>query len=123
MGYLIGTDEAGYGPNLGPLVISASVWQVPDGVRGEDLFDRLRHVIARSPQQAENLTPPCMVVADSKILYKSNGDLRHLERGLWAAWALLGKQPQSWREVWNDLAPQAENELSISPWFNQYEAR
>ena len=29
MGYLIGTDEAGYGPNLGPLVISASVWHVP----------------------------------------------------------------------------------------------
>ena len=25
--YLIGTDEAGYGPNLGPLVVSASVWR------------------------------------------------------------------------------------------------
>ncbi len=31
MPYLLGTDEAGYGPNLGPLVISASVWEVPDG--------------------------------------------------------------------------------------------
>lgn len=28
MNYLIGTDEAGYGPNLGPLVIVATVWQV-----------------------------------------------------------------------------------------------
>ncbi len=26
---VVGTDEAGYGPNLGPLVISATVWQVP----------------------------------------------------------------------------------------------
>ena len=41
MGYLIGTDEAGYGPNLGPLVISATVWEAPDGVGGEDLFGRL----------------------------------------------------------------------------------
>jgi hypothetical protein len=123
MVYIIGTDEAGYGPNLGPLVISASVWQAPDGVRGEDLFGRLGHVIAGSLKQAEGLTQPCMVVADSKVLYKSNGDLRHLERGLWAAWALLGKQPRSWREVWTDLAPQAENELSASPWFNQYEAQ
>ena len=28
MPYLIGMDEAGYGPNLGPLVVSASVWQM-----------------------------------------------------------------------------------------------
>jgi hypothetical protein len=46
MTYLIGTDEAGYGPNLGPLVISATVWQVPDGVRSEDLYGRLRGVVA-----------------------------------------------------------------------------
>ena len=36
MPFLLGTDEAGYGPNLGPLVISASVWEVPDG--GDDLY-------------------------------------------------------------------------------------
>ena len=54
MGYLIGTDEAGYGPNLGPLVISATVWEAPDGVGGEDLFDRLGHVIAPSES-----APPC----------------------------------------------------------------
>ena len=50
MGYLIGTDEAGYGPNLGPLVISATAWEAPDGVGGEDLFDRLGHVIAQKPE-------------------------------------------------------------------------
>ena len=51
MGYLIGTDEAGYGPNLGPLVISATVWEAPDGVGGEDLFGRLGHVIAAEPRR------------------------------------------------------------------------
>jgi hypothetical protein len=122
MGYLIGTDEAGYGPNLGPLVISASVWQAPDGLCGEDLFGRLGHVIAGSLKQAEKLTPPCMVVADSKILYNSGGDLRHLERGLWAAWALLGLQPRTWREAWHALAARAADEFSISPWFNRYDA-
>jgi hypothetical protein len=43
--YLIGTDEAGYGPNLGPLVISAAVWQVPSGVRTEELYDRLEGTV------------------------------------------------------------------------------
>ncbi len=122
MGYLIGSDEAGYGPNLGPLVISASVWQVPDDLRGEDLFDRLGHVIAGSLKQAEKLPPPCMVVADSKILYNSGCGLRHLERGLWAAWALLGYRPRTWREAWRVLAAQATDEFSISPWFNSYDA-
>ena len=28
MTLLIGTDEAGYGPNLGPLVVAATAWRV-----------------------------------------------------------------------------------------------
>lgn len=122
MGYLIGTDEAGYGPNLGPLVISASVWQVPDGMRSEDLFDRLRDVIAGSIAEADKRDPPRVVIADSKILYHSGGDLRHLERGLWAAWALLEYQPRCWREVWNTLATQPPGEFCTRPWFNEYDA-
>lgn len=122
MVYLIGTDEAGYGPNLGPLVISASVWQVPDGVGNEDLFDRLRHVIAGSIAEAEKHDPPRVVFADSKILYHSGGDLRRLERGLWAACALLEKIPRSWREVWNTLASGPIDELCVRPWFKMYDA-
>jgi hypothetical protein len=28
MGILIGMDEAGYGPNFGPLVVAATAWEV-----------------------------------------------------------------------------------------------
>jgi ribonuclease HII len=34
MGILIGMDEAGYGPNLGPLVVAATAWEVPEEVGG-----------------------------------------------------------------------------------------
>lgn len=37
MGILIGMDEAGYGPNFGPLVVAATAWEVREGrseVRG-----------------------------------------------------------------------------------------
>jgi hypothetical protein len=122
MAYIIGTDEAGYGPNLGPLVISASLWRVANGTGSEDLFQRIRHVFARSLDEADGYDPPRAVIADSKLLYRSSGDLRHLERGLWAAWALLGQQPRRWREVWHALAPEALDELRAATWFNDYDA-
>ncbi|MCI0331927.1 MAG: hypothetical protein L0228_01720 [Planctomycetes bacterium] len=34
MGILIGMDEAGYGPNLGPLVVAATAWEVAEEVSG-----------------------------------------------------------------------------------------
>ena len=34
MEILIGMDEAGYGPNYGPLVVAATAWQVASGERG-----------------------------------------------------------------------------------------
>jgi hypothetical protein len=41
MGILIGMDEAGYGPNFGPLVVAATAWEVNDegsgfGVQGSE---------------------------------------------------------------------------------------
>ena len=57
MGYLIGTDEAGYGPNLGPLVVSASVWRVPDDVGGDELYDRIVPCVTTSPGRSARTTP------------------------------------------------------------------
>ena len=45
MRYLIGTDEAGYAPNLGPLVISATVWEIDDGLDGATLYKHLRRLV------------------------------------------------------------------------------
>ena len=104
MRYLIGTDEAGYGPNLGPLVISATVWEVPDEVGVDDLYRRLGEVVALkaaagSPSSAGNTTgrasratqPARVVMADSKAIYSNGKGLRQLETGLLAAlgfWAI-----------------------------------
>jgi|GEM_PF-269412 len=49
MAYCIGVDEAGYGPRLGPLVISASLWQLPGGLKPEQMYGRLSHLIDSKP--------------------------------------------------------------------------
>jgi hypothetical protein len=120
MGYLIGTDEAGYGPNLGPLVISATVWSVPDGVGSDDLFDRLRGVIGNGREKA-GVSAHLPAFADSKLLYTPGKGLRQLERGLWAAWELLGWRPRRWRELWQRLAPETRQELADRPWYRDYD--
>jgi hypothetical protein len=36
MRILVGTDEAGYGPQLGPLVVAATAWEVEEGARSRE---------------------------------------------------------------------------------------
>jgi ribonuclease HIII len=50
--YVIGMDEAGYGPHLGPLVISASVWQVDDPAKAHNLYRVLKKVVCADPAKA-----------------------------------------------------------------------
>ena len=123
MGFLIGTDEAGYGPSLGPLVISASVWRVPDGVRPKDLYGRLGDVVAPTPRGKKGVgtSLPCVAMADSKVLYQPPHGLVHLERGLLAALALLDRRPGSWREAWDALAPESADARRSIPWYADYD--
>ena len=103
MPFLLGIDEAGYGPNLGPLAISASVWEAPEGVRGDELYERLKTVIAPAAESAK-AAGQRVAIADSKVLYQSGKGLKLLERGLWAAWALLDRRPTVCGDVWKLLA-------------------
>jgi hypothetical protein len=121
MRYLLGTDEAGYGPNLGPLVISATLWEAPDDLDADQMFTRLARAIATKPSQLAN-AGPYVAMADSKQLYSPDKGLRHLERGLWAAFGLLNHRPRSWRDVWQTLSPGAiEAAMLESPWYADYD--
>lgn len=65
---ILGTDEAGYGPNLGPLVVSLTVWKAAS--------DNLAALFA--PLKAAGI-----VIGDSKKLYHG-GSLTALETGVLA---------------------------------------
>lgn len=87
MGWLVGTDEAGYGPKLGPLVVVATVWHVPESSLDElgevDLFERFNGAVIRpngkpSKRQSARSTEH-IAVGDSKALYSSGDPLTQLE--------------------------------------------
>ena len=94
MAILIGVDEAGYGPNYGPLAIAATAWHIEQAPRaGEfippvfDLYKLLKKAVVRSPKDCTKR----IAIADSKQLYKPGLGLRQLERGVLAA--LLATSP------------------------------
>ena len=123
MSYLIGTDEAGFGPNLGPLTVSATVWELPPGVSGDELYEVLGGVIVRTPAEVAKSDRPCVAMSDSKDLYKpkAKAGLKHLERGLLAAAAVLDLNPAGWRDIWEALAPDSAQARQAIPWYADYE--
>ena len=123
MPYLIGTDEAGYGPNLGPLVISVSAWWVPDELLHSNLYEVLQQVVCEKPERTGKAQdkPARIAIADSKRLYKPKGSVATLERGLLSALALLDRRPTDWHDLWTTLAGDSGAPEQNLPWYDGFE--
>src|SRR5207302_11092110 len=78
MALLIGMDEAGYGPNYGPLVVGATVWEVPGNPRKADLWRAFAGVV----EQSAPVDDSHIQIADSKEVYSPAKGLANLERGV-----------------------------------------
>jgi hypothetical protein len=115
--YVIGTDEAGYGPHLGPLVISATVWEVDDPPKAHDLYRALKKVVCANPERASGRR---VAMSDSKVLYKP-GQIHDLERGALAALTCVGYQCGPWRELWRFLDPSRACDCDGLAWHDGYE--
>jgi hypothetical protein len=117
MAYLLGTDEAAYGPKLGPLLISVTVWHVPDDGRSDDLYRRLGRGIV---QRAADASPRRLAIADSKLLYSPGSGLRCLERGSLAALGILRRNAADWGAIWAAVAQDGDTVPRDEPWYADY---
>ncbi len=71
----IGTDEAGYGPNLGPLVVAATAWTAAGVADCSELWQVLERVITDRRCSDDRR----LWIADSKAVYNSGDSLEALE--------------------------------------------
>lgn len=117
MPYLVGTDEAGYGPNLGPLVISATVWEV-DSIDDTDLYSRLRDVVRQPAEESESED---VVIGDSKELYKPGKGVAGLEQGVFTCLAAVKKKPRTWKKIFRDVAKEDSDCLEELPWYRDFD--
>ena len=132
MPYLIGIDEAGYGPNLGPLVIAATVWRI-DGPLPDDrqLDARVAPVISRQAARSRRAlvkvgastdavtrSPAArrVRIADSKAIYNPQVGLAPLELNVLAMSAASGVLPADCQAFWQSIAPQAVPHRDAEVW-------
>ena len=111
MGLLMGMDEAGYGPNLGPLVVSVTAWEVDGAPARVDLWKQFDGVVSREL----NAESDCIVLGDSKELYSPAVGLARLESSVLAVLACIGHRPRSFTDLLAVLNVPPLDE----PWFDR----
>jgi ribonuclease HII len=115
MAVLAGIDEAGYGPILGPLVISSSIFSIPDDLVGADLW----HVLRRSVVDKRKQRAGRLLVSDSKKAYSKALGISHLQRTVLAFLRCIDEQPARLGELMMIVCPDLTERLACYPWYSE----
>jgi hypothetical protein len=113
---VVGIDEAGYGPTLGPLVVSAVAFRVPDEHRDADLWKLLGGYVSGNVRVRQKL-----IVADSKESYTRSKGVGVLEETTLCFLALSGKRFERMDELLTALAGVDANDALSYPWYRPAE--
>jgi ribonuclease HII len=115
MAVLVGIDEAGFGPILGPLVVSSSTFRLPQDLIKADLWQVLRKSLANKRRHLAGR----LLIADSKRAYNKSLGIKHLERTILTCLKYLGKEPAKLTELIALLCPDCLERLSDYPWYRE----
>ena len=111
-GIVVGIDEAGYGPNLGPLVQAAVALHLPasDPAGWDTLKPLVRSAAGRWGRDAR------LVIDDSKRVYHGQNALGKLELGVLAC---VSKPVESFGELLDHLcSPAIVADIRAETWFD-----
>ncbi|MSR54034.1 MAG: hypothetical protein EXS09_12200 [Gemmataceae bacterium] len=94
MPWRVGLDEAGYGPNLGPLVLASTSCHVPDGAPA-CLWTILEKAVCRRTKRKDGR----LLIDDSKKVNQGTDGLARLEQGVLSVLNLQATTLQNYLET------------------------
>ncbi len=118
MAILAGIDEAGYGPLLGPLVVTGVAFRMPDTAAETSLWEVLKGSVTRRASTKDLRLP----ILDSKKLYATRAGLGALERTALVMLRTCGRRPVTLRKLLKLVVPRVLDELACYPWYGVFDA-
>lgn len=112
---MVGIDEAGYGPNLGPFVMSAVAVQAPATDIEGDLWSLLNTAVKRPGDSPDD---DRIVVGDSKQIYSPDRGIGTLERELYPFFLTVWGGPAKNLRDYVARYASAPDELKSEPWYS-----
>jgi len=114
MAVLVGIDEAGYGPLLGPLMVSACAFQLPDELLRKDMWS----ILSKSVSNSKLKLAGRLLITDSKKAYSKSSGIGHLEKTILASLQTLEKKPSTLLQFIDHACPECLPRLERYPWYS-----
>jgi ribonuclease HII len=111
MPIIVGIDENGYGPILGPLIVTSCVFSVPNPK--DDLWYSLKEAVSKKKRGLENR----LLVTDSKKAFNQATGIKHLERTTLSFLDQLNLEIDSFSRLLATVSMDANSQLRKYPWY------
>ena len=112
---LVGVDEAGYGPSMGPLTICATAWRVPISFNACEMTRLLEPEFLAKPIKSNSTHVP---IGDSKKIHRESLAVEGLLLGArFQCFAMDGTIPLEWDCCIASFARQDWDRLMKIPWY------